>query len=154
MKKYRFTAKIQAGRGGGAFIFFPYDVEKEFGTTGKVPVMSTFDGVEERGAVFPYGMPEYLIGVSKAARQKIGKGPGDAVSVVLWKDETERVVDVPPDFRTRMKREKILAFFEGLSFTHRKEYVRWITEAKKEDTRRNRFEKAIQLLKNGVKTPG
>jgi len=41
-----------------------------------------------------------------------------------------------------------------LSYTHRKEYVRWITEAKKEETRKNRFEKAIELLKKKTKTPG
>ena len=30
MKRYKFKAKIEAGVGGGAFVFFPYDVEKEF----------------------------------------------------------------------------------------------------------------------------
>jgi uncharacterized protein YdeI (YjbR/CyaY-like superfamily) len=45
-------------------------------------------------------------------------------------------------------------FFEGLSFTHRKEYVCWITDAKKEETRKARFEKAIERLKRGTRTPG
>ena len=31
MKKYKFKAEIHDGRGGGAFVFFPYDVEQEFG---------------------------------------------------------------------------------------------------------------------------
>ena len=53
-----------------------------------------------------------------------------------------------------MEQEKLLPFFESLSFTHRKEYCRWITEAKKEETRQNRLTKAIEMLRNGVKTPG
>jgi uncharacterized protein YdeI (YjbR/CyaY-like superfamily) len=41
-----------------------------------------------------------------------------------------------------------------LSYTHRKEYCRWITEAKKEETRLKRLEKAIEMLKQRVSTPG
>jgi uncharacterized protein YdeI (YjbR/CyaY-like superfamily) len=53
-----------------------------------------------------------------------------------------------------MKKEGLLPFFEELSHTHRKEYCRWITEAKKEETRVARSEKAIAMLKQGIKTPG
>jgi uncharacterized protein YdeI (YjbR/CyaY-like superfamily) len=41
-----------------------------------------------------------------------------------------------------------------LSYTHRKEYSRWISEAKKEETRQRRLEKAVEMLKKGVKTSG
>ena len=53
-----------------------------------------------------------------------------------------------------LEKERLLPFFEGLSFTHRKEYCRWITEAKKEETRLRRLEKAVEMLRKGVKTPG
>jgi uncharacterized protein YdeI (YjbR/CyaY-like superfamily) len=52
-----------------------------------------------------------------------------------------------------MKKAGVLEFFEGLSFTHRKEYSRWIAEAKKDETRARRLDKAIELLKKGVRTP-
>ena len=112
------------------------------------------DGEPYLGSLMKYGMPQHFVGVEKAIREKIGKGPGSTVDVVLWKDESERTVDVPLEFKARMEKEKVLGFFENLSYTHRKEYVRWITEAKKEETRRNRFEKAIELLKKKTKTPG
>jgi uncharacterized protein YdeI (YjbR/CyaY-like superfamily) len=48
----------------------------------------------------------------------------------------------------------LLAGFEKLSYNHRKEYVRWITEAKKEETRQSRIAKAVAMLQKGVKTPG
>ena len=53
-----------------------------------------------------------------------------------------------------MKKEGLLSFFEQLSFTHRKEYCRWITEAKKEETRSQRLAKAIEMLRSGRRTPG
>jgi uncharacterized protein YdeI (YjbR/CyaY-like superfamily) len=53
-----------------------------------------------------------------------------------------------------MKKEHLLEVFEKLSFTHRKEYCRWITEAKKEETRQARIAKAVAMLQKGIKTPG
>jgi uncharacterized protein YdeI (YjbR/CyaY-like superfamily) len=93
------------------------------------------------------------MGVSKAIREQIGKGPGDHIEVVLWKDDVPRTIELPAEFQKRLETEKLLTFFEELSHTHQKEYVRWITEAKKEETRRARFEKAIEMLKKNIKTP-
>src|SRR5919197_869991 len=152
MKKYKFTADIYTGDGGGAYILFPYDVEKEFGTKGKVPVKVVFDGVPYRTSLFKYGLPQHMIGTPKAIRDKIGKGPGDKVSVELWRDQEDRVVDVPEDLQKLMKKEGLLPFFEKLSYTHRKEYCRWIAEARKEETRLRRLEKAKDMMKGGIKT--
>jgi hypothetical protein len=153
MKKYQFDAEIREGRGGGAYVIFPYDAEKEFGTNGKVPVSTTIDGVPDKGGLFRMGTPHHMLGVPKAIRDRLGKQPGDTVAVVLWKDDAPREVAVPPELTARMKKAGVLEFFEGLSFTHRKEYSRWIAEAKKEETRARRLDKAIELLKRGVRTP-
>jgi hypothetical protein len=153
MKKYRFTARIEAGGGGGAYILFPFDTEKEFGIKGKVPVKATFDGVPYAGSLFKYGHARHILAVLKSIRQQIDKAPGDAVRVTLWKDEETRVVEVPPEFARRLKREGLLGMFEMLSYTHRKEYCRWISEAKKAETRIRRLEKAVGMLKKGEKTP-
>ena len=99
MKKYTFKARIEPGRGGGAFVFFPYDVEKEFGTHGRVPVKATFNGLPETGSLMKYGHPQHVMGISKAIREKLGKKPGDTVDVEIWKDEEERTVEVPADFK-------------------------------------------------------
>src|SRR5437667_2895783 len=153
MKKYKFKAQLQAGRGGGAYVFFPYDVEKEFGTKGKVPVQATFDGVPYKGSLFKYSYSQHVLGILKSIREQIGKQPGDTVDLAIWKDEELRTVEIPADFRNRLKKESLLPIFEKLSYTHRKEYCRWITEAKKEETRLRRLEKAVEMLRNGVKTP-
>jgi hypothetical protein len=154
MKKYKFTAKIEAGPGGGAFVLFPYDTVKEFATKGTVPVNATFDGISYSGSLMTCGRPFHMLGLLKAIRQQTGKGPGDTVEVVVWKDEKVRTVEVPAQFEKLLKKEGLLPFFEELSYTHRKEYCRWITEAKKEETRSRRLEKAIEMLKKKIRTPG
>ena len=154
MKKYKFKAKIAAGDGGGAYILFPYDTEKEFATKGRVPIKATFDGVPYTGSLVKYGQPQHMLGLLKSIREQIGKGPGETIEVTIQKDEEERVVEIPPAFEKLLQKEGLLLAFEKLSYTHRKEYCRWITEAKREETRLARLEKAIVMLKKGIKTPG
>jgi hypothetical protein len=153
MKKYKFKAKIESA-GSGAYILFPYDTEKEFGTKGRVAIQATFDGVPYTGSLVKYGQPQHMLGILKGIREQIGKQPGDTIQVELWKDEVPRTVEVPAAFASAMKKAGLLADFEKLSYTHRKEYCRWITEAKKEETRLARLTKAIDMLKKGIKTPG
>lgn len=155
MKKYKFKAAIQAGDGGGAFVFFPFDVEREFRTKGRIPVKVTFDGVEESSSLIKYGFPQHLVGVPKAIREQIGKQPGDTIEVALWKDEEPRTIVVPETFRKLLEQENLVTTFESLSYTHRKEYCRWISEARREATKQSRLAKAIDMLRKGVKTrPG
>jgi hypothetical protein len=154
MKKYKFKAKINAADGGGAYVLFPYDTAKEFGTKGKVPVKATFDGVAYAGSLMNYGHPLHMLGMLKAIREQTGKKPGDTVEVVVWKDAAVRTVEVPAQFEKLMKKEGLLPVFEKLSYSHRKEYCRWISEAKKEETRMKRLRKAVAMLSKGVSTPG
>jgi len=154
MKRYKFKAKIEASDGGGAFVLFPYDTEAEFATRGKVPVKATLGGVPYTGSLMTCGGPHHMLAVVKAIRLQIGKGPGDTIDVEVWKDEEQRVLEVPAAFEKLMKEEGLFPFFEGLSFTHRKEYCRWVAEAKKEETRLKRLERAVEMLRKGLRTPG
>ena len=154
MKKYTFRARIEAGPGGRAFVFFPFDAMEEFATRGRIPVRATFDGVEYAGSLTACGGPQHMLGVLKAIREQIGKGVGDAIDVVIWRDDGERTLAEPAPFAKLMKQEGLLPFFEQLSYTNRKEYCAWIAGAKREETRLKRLEKAIAMLKQGEKTPG
>ena len=59
----------------------------------------------------------------------------------------KKPVVVPPYFRTALKKNKqALAAFEKLSPSHKREYVEWIVEAKREETRAVRIEKAVKQL--------
>jgi hypothetical protein len=113
MKKYKFKAKIEAGDGGGAYVLFPYDTGKEFATKGKVPVKATFNGVPYTGSLIKYGNPLHMLGMLKAIREETGKGPGDTIEVVVWKDEEVRTVEVPAQFERLIKKRSCLRFSEN-----------------------------------------
>ena len=69
-------------------------------------------------------------------------------------DQAPRDVDVPRELASALEAEpELRAFFDSLSYTHRREYARWISEAKRDETRRRRLERALGLLGAGVETP-
>lgn len=71
-------------------------------------------------------------------------------------DHANRTVTVPDDLRRLLdlkKNRKALGFFESLSFTNKKEYVSWITSAKKTETRQNRLAATIEKLLAEKKNP-
>ncbi len=154
MKKYEFDAMVcKRDNMDATFIEFPYDVEKEFGVKGQVKVKAWFDGIPYRGSLARMGHWCHCLGITREIRKQIAKNPGDTVHIVLEQDLEERVVAVPEDFlRLLGQYPESLSFFEKLSYTHRKEYVRWIESAKKEETRASRIEKAMEMLKQGNKT--
>jgi hypothetical protein len=80
---FQFDAVIQAGDGGGAFVFFPFDMLKSFRTSGKVQVHGTIDGVQFKGQLIKYGFPKHILGILKSLRSQIEKGPGDTVRIIL-----------------------------------------------------------------------
>ena len=69
-------------------------------------------------------------------------------------DLVDRTIRPPADFAKELRRSKVAShFFEELSFTDQKEYVVWISSAKKEETRSRRLGQAIDKLIAGKKNP-
>ena len=146
-----FWAVIEEAGGGGTFVTVPFDVEAAFGKK-RVKVKATIDGVPYRGSLVRMGKPCHILGVLKEIREKIGKGPGDQVRVVVEEDAEPRLVEVPEDLRQALEGEPDAGrFFDRLSYTHQKEYVEWVAEAKRPETRQKRILKVVDMLKQGVK---
>lgn len=155
VKKFEFEAVMKKHESVNAgFIEFPFDVRQEFGGKNRVKVKAYIDGAVYRGSLVKMGGDCHWLGITQEVRKITGKNPGDIVHVVIEEDKEERTVEIPPDLLELMQKEEGLAdYFGSLSFTHKKEYVRWIEEAKREETRKNRLFKAIEMLKNKRKTP-
>jgi hypothetical protein len=153
-KKHSFKAVIQnasGASGGGAFVEVPFDVEKAFGAK-KPRVRALIEGVPYRGLLTRMGGPNHILIILKGIREQIGKTFGDEIKVSVEADDEERVITVPADLKQAFKSEKeAKAAFEKLSYTHQREYVMWIEEAKKEETRQRRIAKTIEMLKQGRK---
>lgn len=64
--------------------------------------------------------------------------------------KTKQPVVVPDDLAAALRRNrKASATFDAFSASHRREYVQWITEAKREETRARRVETAVEWLAEG-----
>lgn len=69
-------------------------------------------------------------------------------------DRVNRSIFPPKDLAAVLaKHPEARAFFDQLSFTNRKEYVTWIIEAKKAETRANRVTLALEKMVSGKKNP-
>lgn len=148
-QKQTFTAVIQNAGGGGAFVTIPFDVENVFGAK-KPRVRAMIEGVPYRGILTRMGGDQHMLIILKGIREQIGKTFGDEITITVEADAEPRVVDIPEDLSKELKKDKeARAFFDKLSYTHRKEYVNWINEAKREETRQNRIIKTIEMLKQG-----
>ena len=148
-KKQTFTAVIQNAGGGGAFVEVPFDVEQAFGSK-KPKVKATIEGVPYRGTLVRMGTECHVLIFLKGIREQIGKTFGDEVTISVEPDTEPRLIEIPPDLARELKEdEEAKAFFDKLSYTHQKEYVTWINEAKKQETRQNRILKTLEMLKKG-----
>lgn len=87
--EHRFTATIErSGDIDAAYVVVPVDISAVYGI-GRLKVEATFDGEPYRGSVVNMGVKDakgnicYIIGITKAIRQRIGKSFGDPVDVTL-----------------------------------------------------------------------
>lgn len=93
---------------------------------------------------------ENMIGLARAARQQAGVDIGSAYEVSIAPDDKERTVEVPGDLTDALAADPMAGgAFEALAYSHRKEFVRWITEAKREATRAQRVAKTVEMLRAG-----
>lgn len=82
----------------------------------------------------------------RAKPSKLGQDPPGV-------DRVSKTVIPPQDLKKEFDQHpKALTFFESLAFSHKREYVGWIEDAKKEETRVRRINKTIELLLEGEKT--
>ena len=92
---------------------------------------------------------ENLIGFSKAKRAEADVEIGGTYRVVVELDAGERQVDVPDDLAAALKAAKLTKQLDALAYSHRKEFVRRIAEAKKPETRARRIADTVTKVQAG-----
>lgn len=88
-----------------------------------------------------------LIGISKANREELGVEIGDTINATIALDSAERKVDLPDDAAKALDKAKLRKKFDALAYTHQKEHVRAIAEAKKPETRTKRIAAMLEMLR-------
>jgi len=129
-----------------AYFTLPFDTRDVWGRA-KVPVKVTINGYTWRSTVGNRGKIQYIV-VNANARRAAGVKPGDSVTITLEPDTEKREIKVPVPLQ-RALGTKLTQKLNALSFTHKKEFIVWYSEAKKEDTRARRVEKMKQMLSAG-----
>ena len=115
----------------------------------RFPVVATVNGYTWRTTVTRRGR-ESLVGLNREVRDGSGTQAGDTVELELALDTAPREVTVPDALATALAADhKAREAFDSLSFTHRKEFARWIEGAKREETRDRRVVQALQMLREG-----
>lgn len=149
---YKFEAIIQKHPDKDAtYIEIPFNVEEDFGAK-RVKVKANFDGIEYRGSIVKMGLPCYMIGMTKEIRKAIGKEAGESVFVEIEKDEEDRTIELPDDFKDALNENKYANdFYNNLSYSAKRKYFLWVTSAKKAETREKRIIEAMLKLEKNIK---
>jgi len=138
---------ISAGQGGHAVVV-PTEIASTLSSK-RAPVLAVVNGVEYRSRLMVYGGKSYL-GLRKDLLRRLLVAVGQQVEIELSEDHEERVVVAPvepPELLDALAADPgARAAYDALPPSHRTEYLRWIGEAKKPETRSDRVAKTVRRL--------
>ena len=124
----------------------PFDTRDVWGKA-KVPVKVTINGYTSRSTVGNRGGIQYIV-VNAEARRRAGVKAGDLVTIALEPDSEKREIGIPLPLQKALGLT-LTQKLNDLSFTHKKEFIVWFSDAKKEETRARRVEKMKRMLATG-----
>lgn len=85
-----------------------------------------------------YGTEKHVIIIVKKIREAIKKQAPETVDVKVELDDKTRQITIPDDVQKRLEmNQHALNTYNKLSYTYQKEYINWILDAKREETRQN-----------------
>ncbi len=146
MSVTRKTFKTTLVRDGSmCFIPVPFDPRPVFGKV-RAPVVVTLGKHSFRSTIASMGNGPCLP-LRKSNREAAGLEGNETLQVTLTLDEAERTVEAPADLiRALRAAPGALARWGELSYSHRREHVEAIEEAKKPETRARRIAGAVEMV--------
>jgi len=145
-----FRATVVLGGRTATGIQVPDEVVGKLGSGKRPPVVVTIGDYAYRTTVAPMG-GSFWIPLAAEHREAAGVQADQEVDVDIELDSAPRVIELPEDLSAAMD-DAARSAFAGLATSHKKEWVRWVEEAKKPETRTARIEKTVEGLKAGKKT--
>ena len=143
MASKTFTATIVRSE-GSCYIPLTFDPKAVFGKI-RAPVRVTLNGYTFRSTIAAMGGPPCI--PLRRSNQAAARLDGiDTIDVRLDLDIEPRVVKPPADLVKALKAASAWDHWQELSFTHQREHVEAVEEAKKPDTRLRRIDRAVQMV--------
>ena len=136
--------------GSSSFIPVTFDPKAVFGKV-RAPVKVTLNGYTYRSTIASMGTATgypAFIPLRKSNREAAGLEGGETLDVRLDLDTEPRVVKPPADLVKALKTASALDRWKDLSYSHQREHVEAIEEAKTPETRARRIERAVQMVRS------
>jgi hypothetical protein len=145
-----FTTTLVKRGPGVAVVLDDRQVESVGDGAKRFPVRAEINGATLRSTVVRM-RGEYLLGLNREFRDQAGVEAGDTIELELVLDREPRTVELPADLADALAGDPVAAAaFAALSYTHRREYARWIEDAKRDETRSRRCAETLERLRAGA----
>lgn len=151
----QFRATLEAGGEGDAWVLIrvPFNVEKVFGSKGRVSVTAKMGGQTYPTSIFPSGDGTHHLMVNKAMQKALNMGVGSEVDVDLTLDKGT-AVEIPEDLAKELKAHPAAErLFASLTAAAKREFAAWIQSAKRPETRAQRVAKSREMILAGKRRP-
>ena len=139
----------QGEKTGWTYIDIPTDIARQLkpNTRTSFRVKGLLDSLLVNGmALMPMGDGNFIMALKADVRKKLHKNAGAKLHVCLEED-TEYKVDVPAELQDCFDFEPdAQEFFNSLPKSHREYFIKWINEAKTNETRAKRTVNTINAM--------
>jgi len=143
-----FTVELERVGKTATMFRVPFDLGDAFGRA-RPPVKVTIRGHTWRTTPGVYDGVGHIV-VNRAVKAATGVDASDRVRVRMELDTEPRTVAVPRDLAAALAEDPTAKkAFASLSFTHRREYVEWVQEAKRPETRARRIASTVARVRTG-----
>ena len=140
-----FTTLVELGSKTATGLEVPPDVIEQL-DSGKRPAVSVTIGSYAYRTTVAVMSSRYFVPLAAEHRNAAGVAAGDTVEVAIALDTAPRIVELPDDLTAALAAAGLTEAFERLAYSHRKEHVRAVEDAKKPETRQRRIAKAVEAL--------
>ncbi|OGF14570.1 MAG: hypothetical protein A2W00_07530 [Candidatus Eisenbacteria bacterium RBG_16_71_46] len=141
-----FRAKIHS-IGINRCVDVPARVSAALGGGGHIPVHGRVETAPLRSTLVPRGEGRHRLFVHSRIWRLLGVDRGDVIGIRLSRDPRAAEVEVPADIAGALRRDRAAhRRFAAWPPASRRQFVRWIGEAKRPETRRRRLAEAVGAL--------
>ncbi len=146
-KSFRATLERLRSNLGWIIIWIPFNVQKIWGTRGRLRVRGEINSFPFRTSLFPTRKGEHFLLVNKKMQAGAHASEGTTAEFFLEPDTEERVVAVPVELKRILAEDKTFRrWFDGLNYSIRKWLADWITQPKSASSRARRAEQVAEQL--------
>jgi Bacteriocin-protection, YdeI or OmpD-Associated/Domain of unknown function (DUF1905) len=153
--KIRFKAKLlrpasSAKRGSWTFLILPKNASAKLPTRGMTTVEGAINGHPFRVTLEPNGQKSHWLKVNRKMREAAGADVGDLVTLEIMSAGEAPEPRVPVDLRKALAAApKARALWSDITPVARRDWIHWITSAKRPETRARRIDNACEMLAAG-----